>query len=179
MVTEIKNQSLFKKHPVIGVIIIIFAVFLMIVGIRNIYFAVNGSDTTGDVVNEQLTTSEANNQEITNPIIPSKSEGWHDVTFFSGKGNKNTESFSINGEKVRITATTCCGFANEYGNVGTYSAINLESEEGSYIGAGLSIMTDGIEEGYGQTTYRNLDVGEYYISIITGVNWEVKVEEYY
>jgi hypothetical protein len=107
-----------------------------------------------------------------------KPETWNEVISFSGNGNQDTESFYIETKKVRITATTCCGFANEYGSVGTYSSINLKSEEGRYLGTGLSIMTEGTEEGHGQTIYRNLDEGEYYISIITGVNWEINIEEY-
>ena len=109
-----------------------------------------------------------------NNVQPSASKSWHWVTSFSGKAYQNTASFYIKGEKVRITATTYDG-----SSMGTYSAINLKSENGGWLGPGLSIDTEGYEKGYGQTIYRNLDEGEYYISVISGVNWEVEVEEYY
>ena len=97
---------------------------------------------------------------------------WHEVKTFSGKGNQDTSSFSIAGDRVKITATTTGG------HVGTYSGVNLESDNGEYLGPGLAISTEGTEVGYGETIYRFIKPGYYYISVISGVNWKVKVEEY-
>lgn len=105
--------------------------------------------------------------------VAPQEEVWTEVFALKGKGNQDSESFSITGKKVRITATTCCGSSA----VGTYSGVSLEKENGGYTGPGLSISTDGAEEGEGQTTYRNLEPGRYYIQVITGVSWDVKVEE--
>ena len=99
---------------------------------------------------------------------------WHNVTYFSGKGNKNTDSFFIKGDKVKITARTW----NSYG-FGSYSAVDLKKDNKAYIGTGLSISTQGSEDGNGETIYRNLKSGDYYISVISGIDWEVNVEEYY
>ena len=129
----------------------------------------NLSNNQDNLVNQQ--EQNVNNQEK----IKSVTEEWHEVITLNGKGNQDTDSFHIEGNKVKITATTCCGSTS----AGSYSAIGLESEKRDYLGVGLSILTDNDEEGYGETIYRDLEKGEYYISVITGVNWEVKVEEYY
>ena len=97
---------------------------------------------------------------------------WHEIQTFKGKGNQNTSSFQITGNSVRIKAVTSGG------HVGTYSAFDLEKETGGYLGAGLSISTDGAENGTGETIYRNIKAGSYYLSVITGVSWNVIVEEY-
>ena len=194
-----KQKSWFKKHPV-WTGIIGFVVLAMIVGPflpGDKQESSEGSLTLNDCnpnwqcsswsayssSGKQTRTCSDNNNcgvltnkpTVSQTCTSSVSESWHQVTSFSGKGNQDTDSFYIKGDKVKITATTCCG-STQYG---TFSAVDLESEDGGYLGAGLMISTDGSEEGYGETTYRNLDIGEYYISVITGVDWEVEVEEYY
>lgn len=101
----------------------------------------------------------------------SKEETWATVTTLKGKGNQNSESFDVTSDKVRITATTTGS------SVGSYSGISLEKEDGGYTGPGLSIMTKGSEAGKGQTTYRSLKPGRYFIQVISGVNWQVTVEQ--
>lgn len=152
--------------------------FFMIAGIINSLVNTHNFQENANLIQEQYSASENDDQDLVNSVDDSKSKGWIEVISFKGKGNQDTESFYIVGNKLKITATTCCGFANEYGSSGTYSAIHLESELRGYLGPGLSIMTEGVEEGHGETIYRNLEEGEYYLSVITGVNWEVKVEEY-
>ena len=100
-----------------------------------------------------------------------KEEVWTQVTTLKGKGNQNSESFDVTSDKVRITATTTGS------SVGSYSGISLEKEDGGYTGPGLSIMTEGSEAGKGQTTYRTLKPGRYFIQVISGVNWQVTVEQ--
>lgn len=100
-----------------------------------------------------------------------KEEVWTQVTALNGKGNQNSESFDVTGDKVRITATTTGS------RVGSYSGVSLEKEDGGYMGPGLSISTEGTEPGKGQTTYRSLKPGRYFIQVISGVNWQVTVEQ--
>ncbi len=178
-----KEETWIHKHPVLTVVGGILALLIVLGFIRSL---IGNPVPTGDVINNQeiedttqssSAISKTETNQETNP--PATFETWHKVISLSGKGNEDTESFHIKGKKVKITATTCCGIENEYGSVGTFSGISLESEEGGYIGTGLSIMTEGTEEGHGETIYRNLDAGEYYISVITGVEWEVEVEDYY
>lgn len=93
------------------------------------------------------------------------------LTTFTGKGNKDTESFVVQSDKVKVVART-------YGStVGSFSAVDLECDgECGYMGTGLSISTDGKEEGTGETIYRDLDIGgSYYISVISGISWEVQI----
>ena len=62
--------------------------------------------------------------------------------------------------------------------VGSISFIELKSDAGKYLsGATLSISTESVEDGYGETITRNVDKGNYYISVISGIEWEVKVYE--
>ena len=92
------------------------------------------------------------------------------IVSFSGRGNSDSSSFDLPPGKVRLVARTWGG------TLGTYSAISLKSEDGSYLsGAELSIITKGAEEGRGDTTVRGLAGGEYYIHVISGVNWEATV----
>lgn len=105
--------------------------------------------------------------------VSSKEEIFTEIYTLKGKGNQDSESFNITGKKVRVTATTCCGSSSS----GTFSGISLEKEIGGYTGPGLHISTEGSEKGEGQTTYRNLTSGSYFIQVISGVNWEVKVEQ--
>lgn len=100
-------------------------------------------------------------------------EVFTEIYSLKGKGNQNTESFNVTGKKVRVTATTCCGSTSS----GSFSGVSLEKENGGYTGPGLQISTDGSERGEGQTTYRSLSPGLYYVKVISGVNWEVKVEQ--
>lgn len=100
-------------------------------------------------------------------------EVWTEIYSLKGKGNQDSESFNVTGNKVRVTATTCCGSSSS----GSFSGVSLEKENGGYTGPGLSISTDGSEKGDGQTTYRNLSSGRYYLQVISGINWEVKVEQ--
>ena len=127
----------------------------------------------GTVASNSVKDVKEKNTEATINQTVSQEEVYTEIASFSGKGNQNTESFTVTGKKVRITAMTCCGGSS----TGTFSGINLEKENGGYTGPGLSISTDGSEKGEGQTTYRNLTPGKYYIKVITGVNWEVKIEQ--
>lgn len=95
-----------------------------------------------------------------------------EIYSLKGNGNQDSESFNVTGKKVRVTATTTGG-----SSIGTFSSVSLEKEDGGYTGPGLSISTEGYEQGHGQTTYRGLTPGRYYVQVISGVDWEVKVEQ--
>ena len=119
-------------------------------------------DQASQAIDAQSGGSEAAQQE----------EVFTEIYSLKGKGNQDSESFNITGKKVRVTATTTGG-----SSIGTFSGVSLEKEDGGYTGPGLSISTDGYEQGHGQTTYRSLTPGRYYIQVISGVNWEVTVEQ--
>lgn len=148
----------FKLNLSRGVRILISVIFIIIAG----------SIAGGEIINTTNSNNLSNDKQLNSGV-----EEYEEVAIFTGKGNMNTESFYISGDKVKITATTTGGSPR----VGSYSSISLEKENRGYIGSGLSISTEGTEEGYGQTIYRNLKEGNYYINVITGVNWQVKVEQ--
>ncbi|HAS80790.1 MAG: hypothetical protein UR25_C0003G0008 [Candidatus Nomurabacteria bacterium GW2011_GWE1_32_28] len=137
---------------------VVIAVLLIVVG----SIASSSLDEAREKVSENSSIDTVSQEEV-----------YSEIASFSGKGNQDTGSFSVTGKKVRITATTCCGSSSS----GTYSGVSLKKENDGYTGPGLSISTEGSEKGQGQTTYRNLTPGQYYIQVITGVNWEVKVEQ--
>tara|TARA_B100002003_G_C13773730_1_gene383660 strand:- start:120 stop:479 length:360 start_codon:yes stop_codon:yes gene_type:complete len=88
----------------------------------------------------------------------------------SGKGNRDTNSFRLSDRKVRMVAKTWGG------SQGTFSSIELKSEDGKRLtGNDLNIMTRNAEEGYGETVVRGIERGDYYIHVISGVNWTVVV----
>jgi predicted PurR-regulated permease PerM len=146
-----------------GVKFVLLLVLLALMGTLASTSPRSSGDSTADKIASGKTISRQNS-----------SKAWHEVQRFSGKGNQDTAAFSIAGDQVRLSATTRGGTAG----IGTFSGISLESESGGFLGAGLSISTEGAEEGRGETIYRKLKPGKYYVSIISGVNWEVKVEEY-
>ncbi|MCU0660176.1 MAG: hypothetical protein MUD00_00985 [Candidatus Pacebacteria bacterium] len=154
-------NTLTKKYLKInfsGMARFVIAAILIIGGL-----IVSGSiDEARQVIDSQSGTSEKSAPQ---------EEVFTEVYSLKGKGNQDSESFNITGKKVRVTATTTGS------TVGSFSSISLEKENGGYIGPGLSISTEGSEQGEGQTTYRNIAPGRYYIRVISGINWEVKVEE--
>ena len=150
-----KGKVWIKKHPIITGVLVLFLI-IFIAGIST----GGSSDTAQKTGGEVTSTTE---QPVTDQYV--------EITTLKGKGNQNTESFSITGKKVRITATTSGS------SVGSFSSVELKKENGGYTGPGLSIMTEGAENGSGETIYRNLQSGTYYIGVISGINWEVKVEQ--
>lgn len=152
--TAIQNKLHFSLSR--GIKIIIVIILLIVTGTMSS----KSNPSTGQAVNN---TPEEN--------VP-KTEEFSEVASFRGRGNQNTASFAITGSKVRITATTSGS------SVGSYSAISLEKENGGIMfDPGLSIMTDSGEPGNGQTTYRNIKSGQYFIKVISGISWTVKVEQ--
>lgn len=144
--------------------------FILVIVLLGVIGATMSTDSTSDIRSNDNQTNGNNTTEEQQAV----SKEWHEVQTFSGKGNQDTASFNVSGDRVKITATTSGGSAG----IGTYSSVSLESDGGGYLGPGLSISTEGAENGHGETTYRNLNPGDYYISVISGVNWEVIVEEY-
>ncbi len=95
---------------------------------------------------------------------------------FSGKGNKDTESFTLHEGSAKMTAKTTGG------TYGTYTSITLQKEgENSFLngltGDNLSISTKTTEDGNGETTVRGLTEGTYYVNVISGVDWTVTIAQ--
>lgn len=154
-------NTLAKKYIKInfsGMARFVIAIILIIGGT----IASSSVDEARQAIDAQSGGSEATPQE----------EVFTEIYSLKGKGNQDSESFNITSKKVRITATTTGG-----SSIGTFSGVSLEKEDGGYTGPGLSISTEGYEQGHGQTTYRSLTPGRYYIQVISGVDWEVKVEQ--
>jgi hypothetical protein len=116
--------------------------------------------------------SEEKSGDAASTMPSSVSKTYQEIFSVKGKGNSNSETFATTGGKLKIVARTWGG------KVGTYSAIALESEDGRYLSnASLSISTSGSDEGKGETIIRDAKAGTYFISAISGVEWEVHVFE--
>ena len=118
---------------------------------------------------------EENKEEIQ---TQEQAKSYKKIATFTGKGNQDTESFKINSDKVKIVAKV------ESSIVKSSSYIELQSESDDALlnvklgVKSLSILPEAGEEGYGETILRDIEKGDYYISVISGINWEVEVYEY-
>jgi len=95
---------------------------------------------------------------------------------FSGKGNKDTESFTLGAGNAKMTAKTTGG------TYGTYTSVTLQKDgENTFLngltGDNLSISTKTTEDGNGETTVRGLTEGTYYVNVISGVDWTVTITQ--
>jgi hypothetical protein len=126
---------------------------------------------SGNTAGSTQTPSSATN---TIPSAPAKQLSWQKVFTKTGSGNSNTESFQTSGGNLKLDAITMGGTDG----IGTYSAVELKDDDDSYLSnASLAISTNGSEDGHGETIIRDAKAGTYYVSIISGVNWTVTVDE--
>jgi hypothetical protein len=104
-----------------------------------------------------------------NGTNPPTSKSWHTVTTFSGQGDKDTDSFTIKGDKWKITWTTT--YDNEE-YAGFYGFAYPEGETVMY-----ATSFDGLS---GDTTVHEGN-DQYYLKIITANldSWSVTIEDYY
>lgn len=95
-------------------------------------------------------------------------QSWHMVTTFTGVGNKDTDSFTIQGAKWRITWTTV--EANEYALFGGFAY--PEGETAMYVSYFNGLSGD---------TIVHQGNGNYYLKIIVANldSWSVTIEDYY
>lgn len=157
-----------KKSNFKGLIIVLIIVILSIIG----YVSIQNNkktNTSTTVVNQQNIN---NVNTVTNSVSNTVIKEYKEIFSLTDKGNRDSESFSTTGGKIKLVAQTTGG------TVGSFSSIELKSENGEYLsGASLNISTEGTEPGNGETIIRNAEAGEYFISVISGINWDVKVFE--
>jgi len=155
-----------EMRKIILITILILAIFLA--SCKPISTEQKVDDYSESIEEETKETSSQTNEE----------KEYKEVITTKGKGNSDTESFELNGGKVKLSART------ESSIVGSYSSVNLQSENGDDLlnmklkVKSLSISPEAGEEGYGETIIRDIPSGEYYISVISGIEWEVTVYEY-
>lgn len=149
-------RSWIVRHPILTILIVIVLIPILVKAV---------SDT-----DKNVRSRVDSNQQTTGSNIQPKE--WKEVFSIKGKGNRNTESFKTAGGRLKMTVKTSGS------SVGSFSGIELKSETGRLLsGADLNISTDGSEVGTGETIVREAEAGSYYISVISGINWEVHVFE--
>lgn len=117
---------------------------------------------------EQKTAEPVEQPQTPPPAVKS----FEEIFSATGKGNSNTDSFVSSGGRLKMVARTWGA------RVGSYSAFELKAENSKWLqNASINVSTDGTEEGNGETIIRGADSGSYYVQVISGVNWEIKVYE--
>jgi hypothetical protein len=119
-----------------------------------------------DPNNKTANISTANTSEDTNTKINTKAT-WHDVITFEGDSTKNTQTFHISSNNWAISWATTPG---KYGDMNF--AIMIYDENGNLIDSAANIIGKGSD-----TTYMK-GSGNYYLKIITGQPYKIRIEEY-
>ena len=114
------------------------------------------------------------------PPISGQPKSWHPVTTFSGKEDKNTTSFTIQGDIWRVKFTASSSTAPEY--LSLYGHIYPKGKTVGGIGDVEYGKYDFISGGVCDETFYLLEGnGDYYIRIREANldSWKVEVEDYY
>lgn len=148
-------RSWFRRHPIWSVILG-FLLFSFVLG----------------AIKEANTQSGSSPAPSSNAASDQTPKEWVQIFTLKGKGNNSTDSFDTIGGRLKLVAKTSGS------RVGSFSGISLKSDSGEYLsGAQLNISTDDNEPGTGETIIRDARAGSYYVSVISGVDWEVAVYE--
>lgn len=87
------------------------------------------------------------------------------LTTFTGEGDKDTESFSVTSNKVKLVGTSTKGVL--------YA--DLEADGDMYLSCtGIDIGREDTERTV-ETICRNLEAGSYYLSVLASGGWEVQI----
>ncbi|MCK5283852.1 MAG: hypothetical protein KAK00_10725 [Nanoarchaeota archaeon] len=149
--------------------ILILALFLSACISQTKVITQSGVDTT-----PKITTSETQKASIPD----TGSEPYKKIVTLTGEENQDTETFTINTDKVKIVAGT------ENSAVGSFTSIILQKKDGddtlnmNLILKSLQVTADAGEEGKGELIIEDLTKGSYYISVTSGIKWEITVYEY-
>ncbi len=165
---EERKKSWFKRHPILTIGSLIF-ILLFINGI--IFSSISPQENPKQNSNTYSSDEDTNKEEQNYNSNSYKT--WHQVTSFSGNGDKNTDTFYIKGSKFKMTYTLAK--SNDYSVFSFF--VYPESETIMYTD---SVMTDMGKEGTDSTiSYHG--AGTYYLSITSANldNWDIIVEDYY
>jgi hypothetical protein len=126
------------------------------------------------IVPVAMITFDCSKQESFAPQAPqtpiAKASTFKALRKFSGKGDRKTVPVHISGNSVKLVGRTWGSLEN------TYSYIELKSSKDLSVNDNtLAIHTEGLQDGNGEIVIRNLKPGNYYISAMTKMNWEVVV----
>lgn len=157
-----EQTNLVKALSIIGICCV---GLLVIVGIS----AILSPDS-----NTSTTTSTPTSTQTATPVQTEPT--WHSVATFTGTGDKETDSFTIKGQKfkVKITATT---ESLQYGSISFFTY--PEGETRSYAGYGaIDSFSQSTETDEFMVT---ASPGSYYLSVLAAnmKNWKAEVFDYY
>jgi hypothetical protein len=91
---------------------------------------------------------------------------------FSGKGDAHTKAVHISGNTAKLIARSWGSLDN------SYTTFDMKNSGGQImINNTMTIHTEGLENGHGEIIIPHVVPGNYYISVVTNMNWEVVVYE--
>jgi len=154
----------------IGLILLITTLALF--GVASDLISEDSGDNNGII---SLETSDSSSNSISTTTIPTTttpSKSWHDLTSFSGSGDKNTDTFNIQGSKFKLIYIVKGD--NDYALL----TLSVYEEDSSFPTE--MIMTDIGFTGSEETIIYD-GSGTYYLDIGAANlhSWSVKVEDYY
>lgn len=141
--------------------------FLVVLGIFFILFIVGSlvSDDNTSNSRSAFDTDTTNTPDTETPVTVETKKEYQLVTTFTGEGDKNTESFSITSDKVKLVGSAPAGIF----------FVKLSPDDDSYIGGASIDIDSSYKERTAETIYRNLESGSYYLKIIATKSWKVEV----
>lgn len=167
------------KHPVVSIFLFVFVVLPLLTDggtLLNVESCAGQSTTSSTLGKTKRTSTSAARHGSTSAArtsVPAPKQ-YVEIYSTSGSGNRDTESFTTTGGKLKMVARVY----NAHIGIGSFSSIELRSESGGFLsGADLDLATDKNEaEKTGETIIR-APAGQYYISAISGISWEVHIYE--
>ena len=156
-----------RKLGCLPSVLVGIAIFIILMFIGSLFTEDNTSNNPSafDTDTTNTTDTETPNTEIPNTVETRKE--YQLLTTFTGNSDRNTESFSVTSDKVKLIgfSTTAKGWV----------FVDLRPEDGSSLyTSGLQVSSDN-KERTSETIYRNLKTGSYYLDISGYGSWKVEI----
>lgn len=149
-----------RKLGCLSSFLIGIAIFFVLGLIGSLFSEDNTSNRTS--VFDSDTTNTTNTD--TPDTVETKKE-YQLLTTFKGEGDRDTESFSIVSDKVKLVGSAPSGIL----------FVKLIPDDDSYLGTTNIDIDSDYKERTAETIYRNLERGSYYLKIIATQSWTVEV----
>ena len=143
-----------KKHK-IKFLIVLFSVFFFLVG-----FGMNRKDCS---LCENTSTSEET-VNLLETKEPTKNKSWVELTEFTGNSNVKTDTFTVTGEKFRVS-WNCSGDSN--------FIVKARRPDNAFDFCGIANTI-----GSNSNITHCYSSGNYYIDIMASGEWSIIIEEY-
>lgn len=149
------GEKRMKKKIIIGVVVVVLGIVYI-------------SSLSNSNHNQSVQTTNSDNKTVAS--ASAKVETWNTVTTLSGSANKDSDTFTLHGRKVKLTYKFT-------GNTTPVGAIYV-LPEGTDISKDGGIPEVMISKYGGDSTFLTKSTGNYYLHITSAnADWTVKIEE--